>query len=152
MRIIYAGCGLFFLQIKCYRSLGSLRRCSVQLAAPGRFQCRNSCANLLAIATRIRFVQCARGVQHSFVVRAHGGSSLLTLGALAVKHVVDRLPESVPQFLFLLALNRHALRFLLPALLQVFDGVNAHHGLLAQCSGLVNHGMAAGQAGGLRGI
>ena len=35
---------------------------------------------------------------------------------------------------------------MLPALLKVFDGVNAQHGLPAQHHGLVNHGFAAGDA------
>ncbi len=71
--------------------------------------------------------------------------SLLALSRLALEGVVNRFAESVPEFLLLLALDRHALRLMLPALLQVFDGVNVQLRLCAQHLRLFNHGFAVRQ-------
>ena len=73
----------------------------------------------------------------------HGRSGFFALLGLAVEGLVNRLAEGVPQLLLKLAVQRDALRLLLPVLLQCFDGVNAHHRHRAQRLGLFDHGVAA---------
>ena len=85
-------------------------------------------------------------IDHHAVKLAQCGGGFFTLCCLALKGVVNRLAKSVPHFLLLLALNRHALCFMLPALLQRLDGINAHHRLCTQRLGFFDHGFAACQA------
>ncbi|MNK72666.1 hypothetical protein D3C87_921490 [compost metagenome] len=86
------------------------------------------------------------------VVLAHGGRCLFALDRLAVEGFVDGCAERVPQLLFVAAVERHALRLVLPALLQRLHGVDAQHRLGAQLCGLGDHGLAAFDAGLLRGF
>ena len=86
------------------------------------------------------------GIQHITVMLAQRGGGFFTLYGLALKGVVNRLAEGVPELLLLLALNRHALRFMLPVLLQRLDGINTQLRLGAQHRGFFDHGFAARQA------
>ena len=88
-------------------------------------------------------------IKHHPVKFAQGFGRLFgcsfTLNRFALKRIVNRLSESVPHFLFLLALNRYALRLMLPALLQMLDRINMQHRCSTQGLSFFNHGLAAGQ-------
>ena len=71
--------------------------------------------------------------------------------AAALKGGVNRFAESIPQFLFLAAFQRDALGFLLPAVLQFLDGVDAQFAT-AQGLSLFDQLLAYGQAGLLHGL
>ena len=73
----------------------------------------------------------------------HRRCGFFALLGFAVEGFINRVAEGVPQLLFKLAIQRHALRLMRPALLQGFDSVNPHHRHDAQCFGLFNHGVAA---------
>ena len=56
---------------------------------------------------------------------------LFALLGLALKRLVNGLPESIPELLFLFTIEHHALRLRLPALLQALDRINAQEVLSA---------------------
>ena len=85
------------------------------------------------------------GLEHTSVVIAQGLGGGRTAGGLAREGLVQGLSERVPQFLFVFAVQRNALRIGLPTLLQGFDGGHAQHGLGGQGLGLFDHGLAARQ-------
>ena len=103
--------------------------------------------NLLCITAGSGSSHGLRGLQHQAVKLAHRRSGFFALDGFTLESVVNRLAKRVPHFLLLLALDRHALRFVLPALLQRLHGVNAQWRLSAQGLCLFNHGLAARQAG-----
>ncbi|MCY1164621.1 hypothetical protein D9M73_45030 [compost metagenome] len=107
--------------------------------------------DLLRIAAGRRRLNGFGGFQHHAVKLAQCCCGFFALGGLALEGIINRLAESVPELLLLLALDRHALRFMLPALLQRLDGINAQLRLGAQHLGLFNHGLAACQAFAARG-
>ena len=116
------------------------------LPANNRLQRLGRCMNLLCIATSGGCFNGFGCIDHHAVVFTQSGRGFFALQCFALEGVVNRLSESVPHFLFLLTLNRHALRFMLPALLQVLDGVNVQHRLSAQHHSFFNHGFAPGNA------
>ena len=83
---------------------------------------------------------------------AAGGLGFFAFGALAAKGFVQRFAEGVPQLLFVAAIQRHGLRFGLPALLQRFDGIHAQGGGSGQLSRFFNERLAAFGALLLRGL
>ena len=102
-------------------------RCSLSrlLRVHGRFQVLHGCANGLGIATGHGLIQRLHGLQHGLIALVGTAGDLLALLAAALKGGVNRFAESIPQFLFLAAFQRDALGFLLPAVLQFLDGVDA---------------------------
>ena len=104
--------------------------------------------NLLGVTAVVGGFQGFGGYQDHAVELTHRSSSFFTLDRLALESVIDRLAEGIPHFLLLFALDGHALRFVLPALLQRLDGVNAQHRLGTQHHGFFDHGLASGNAVG----
>ena len=102
--------------------------------------------NFLRIATGSGCGHSLGGFQHHAVKFTQGASCFFALGGFALESVVNRLAKSVPELLLLLALNRHLLGFVLPALLHGLDGVDAQLRLGAQSLRLFDHGAAARQA------
>ena len=102
--------------------------------------------NLLCVAAGVGGFKCLGGVQHQAVEFTQRGGGFFSLGGFALKGVVYRFAKRVPQFLLLLALDRHALRLVLPALLQRLDGIDVQRGLGAQGLRFFNHGSAMRQA------
>ena len=102
--------------------------------------------NFLRIATGSGCGHSLGGFQHHAVKFTQGASCFFALGGFALESVVNRLAKSVPQLLLLLALNRHLLGLMLPALLHGLDGVDAQLRLGAQGLRLFDHGAAARQA------
>ncbi len=100
-------------------------------------------ADALRIARRTGGFQCLRGLQHRLIVGAQRGGNLLALGRLALKSGVDGLAKRLPEFLFQAPIQRHRLRFLLPALLQGLHGVDAQRHHLSQGLRLGNQGLTA---------
>ena len=124
--------------------------CSFALALDGFFQRTHGCVDGLGIALGVGGFQGLGGLHHDLVAFAQGGLGMLALLVLALEGFVQRLAEGIPQLLFVLALQRHALSFLLPALLQRLDGVDAQAGGSAEFARLVDHGLTHLYAGLLR--
>ena len=102
--------------------------------------------DLLGVASGCGRFNSFGGVDHHAVKFAQSRCGFFTLKRFALESIINWLPERIPHFLLLLAVNRHALRFLLPPLLQVLDGVDVKHWLCAQHARLVNHGFTPGNA------
>jgi len=117
------GCGCLFLAAQC------------------RLQSRHRCLDLLRVAGCVGCFQSTRGFQYRPVALAQGSGGLFALLGLPVEGFIDRLAERVPQLLLVLAIQRHALRLGLPALLQGLDGVHPKLRLGAQRLGLIDHRM-----------
>ena len=122
------------------------------LALDGVFQRAHGSVDGLGIALGIGRFQGLGSFHHHLVALAQGGLGMFALLVLALEGFIQRLAEGVPQLLFVLALQRHRLRLVLPALLQRLDGINAQAGGGTQFTGFVNHGLAHLHAGFLRGI
>ena len=135
-----------------HRRAGSslFSRHSHGLTAQSSVQTLHGRANFLCIAAGVGSFQGARSVKHRAVMRADLRGHLLTLHRLAVESLINRLTERLPQLLLELALQRHGLRFGLPALLQDLDRVDAQARRCAQDFGFGNQGVAAFDAGFLR--
>ena len=132
-------CGLCLLRgSDCFGRLGLATQCG--------FQRLHGSTDLLGIARGIGGFEGLGGVQHHAVACAQLGGRLFPVGRLAIERLVNRLAESIPQLLFVLAVQRHGLRLGLPALLQRLDRIDAQHGRCAQCRRFIDHGVAAGQA------
>ena len=144
--LICIGCrGGFGVDCRIFRFSG-WRDCGHrQLPPHDGFECLGGGVNLLRIARGVGRFQGLGGLQHVAVVRAQRLGGFFALDGLALEGVVNRLAKGVPEFLLLLALDRHALRLVLPALLQRLDGINVQLRLGAQHLGLFNHGLAARQ-------
>ena len=111
-------------------------------------------ADLRGVSAVDRGLQSLRGLHHRLIVRAHGGRRFRRRGRarhrLVGKGLVDGLAESVPQLLFLTAVQRHAVRLFLPTLLQGLDGIDAQARLGRERVGFVDEGLAPRQRGFLR--
>ena len=145
LRLTINGLIGFFIQILGIpRSAGRLLQRALQRG--------HGTADLLRIARRIGGLQRLGCLQHGPVARAQLGGTALTFGRLAVERLVDGLAERVPELLLMLAIQRHRLRLGLPTLLQGLDGIDAQTWGRTQGACLLDHGVAALQAGLLRSL
>ena len=119
----------------------------LHLSAHGGFQRFGGSMDFLRVAAGRGLLNGLGGFQHVTVMLTQCSSGFFTLDGLALESVVNRLAESVPELLLLLALDGHALRLLLPALLHRLDGIDAQLRLSTQGLRFFDHGLAAGQAG-----
>ncbi len=117
----------------------------LQLTAQGRVQIGHGLADALGVVTGVGGLQGLRGVDHRPVTGAQMGLGFFPLGSLAVKGLVNRSAESIPQLLLQTPVQRHALGQPLPALLQGLDRVNPQLRCSAQRLRLFHHGPAQGQ-------
>ena len=117
-------------------------------------QLGQSRADFLRIAAGVRSFHSLGCIQHTAVMfrQLNGWRTRATLHALAVEGFIQRLAESIPELLLMLAIQRHALRFGLPALLQRLDCIDTQIGRRTQCIGFFNHGVTEIQAGFLRSV
>ena len=122
------------------------------MVAQGGLQRRHGGTDLGGIACCVGSFQSLGGLHDGLVMGAAGGLGFFAFGALAAKGFVQRFAEGVPEFLFVAALQRHGLRFGLPALLQRFDGIHAQGGGSGQLSRFFNERLAAFGALLLRGL
>ena len=106
-------------------------------------------ADGLCVAAGAGCVECFGSVEDGLVALAQGGAGLLALLAFALEGFVYGFAEGVPEFLLLAAVKRYLLGFLLPALLELFDGVNTQAGGGAQVGCFFGHLLAQCDAGGL---
>ena len=109
-------------------------------------------ANALGVVAGVGGLQGLRGVDHRAVTGAQMGLRFFPLGSLAVKGLVNRAAEGIPQLLLQTPVQRHALGQPLPPLLQRFDCVNPQLRRSAQGLRLVHHGPAQSQVVGLHGL
>ena len=86
------------------------------------------------------------GRNHAAVVLTEGLHSLLALGTLAGKGLIDRLAKRIPEFLLLPPVDGHLLGFMLPALLQSAHRVDSQRALRAQFLRLLDERAPALQA------
>ena len=124
----------------------------LQLAAQGRVQISHGLADALGIVAGVSGLQGLRRVNHCAVTGTQMGLGLFPLGSLAVKGLVNRTAEGIPQLLLQTPAQRHALGQPLPALLQGLDRVNPQLRRSAQHLRLVHHGPAQSQVVGLHGL
>ena len=117
----------------------------LQLAAQSRLQVGHGLANPLGVVAGVGGLQGLRGVNHRAVTGTQMGLRFFPLGGLAVKGLVNRATESIPQLLLQTPVQRNALGQPLPALLQRFDCVNPQLRRSAQGLRLVHHGPAQSQ-------
>ena len=108
--------------------------------------------NLLRIPTGGGSFNGLCGVDHQAIKLTQSRGGFFTLQRFALKGVVNGFAKRIPHFLLLLALNRHALSFMLPALLQVLDRINVQHRLGAQRLRFFDHGFTPGNALGTCGF
>ena len=137
---------------RCVGSGGGFRLLLLLLATDGIVQRLHGGADRLCIATGVGSLERPGGIEYGAIALIHLGLLLAALLMLALEGFVQRLAESIPQLLLVLALQRDSLRFLLPALLQCLDRINAQRCGSAQLLGLVDHGVAQLDAGLLRGV
>ena len=125
---------------------------SLGLPMQGGIQRAHGSTNLLGVTTGIGRLQRLGGVQHGAVALAQCGFGLFTLDRLAVERIVNRFAKRVPQLLLVATVQRHRVRFGLPALLQMFDRIDVQHRRGTQHLGLFDHVAALLQAQRLQGF
>ena len=124
----------------------------LQLAAQGRVQIGHGLADALGVVAGVGSLQGLRRVDHRPVPGAQMGLGFFPLGGLAVKGLVNRPAEGIPQLLLQTPVQRNALCQPLPALLQGLDRVNPQFRRGAQHLRLFHHRPAQCQVVGLNGL
>ena len=117
-----------------------------------RFKRLHGLANIVGIAFGAGSFQSFGRIDHGLVMRTHGGVGGFTHCRFARKRLVNRLAESVPEFLFVFAVEHDRMRFFLPAQLQGFDSIDTQSGRSTELLRLSNQGLATCQAGFLCGF
>ena len=102
--------------------------------------------DLLRIAAGVGGIQRLRCLQYQAVKLAQSMGGFFTLDGFALEGIVNRFSKRIPEFLLQSSLNRHALRLVLPVLLQAFDCINAQLRFGTQRFCFFNHRVASGGA------